>query len=112
MQKLVAQITAKAMAKAREDRFQSAQAMAQVLETADRYTTDPLSSSPPSYYGPQSPPPYTHAAANPPQPSNYGMTPPYGSSPHITNPTVARLSNPAFQPPVGKASITYIALAI
>ncbi len=108
---IVAQITAKAMAKAPEDRFQSAQAMAQVLETADRYTTDPLSSSPPSYYGPQSPPPYTHAAANPPQPSNYGMTPPYGSSPHITNPTVASLSKPAFQARVGKVSISYIGLA-
>lgn len=133
---IVAHITAKAMAKAPEDRFQSAEAMAQALETANQYMTDRLSSSlpnnltasdqdltrpsqqrlsgtPPSYYGPQSPPPYTHAAANPQQPSNYGMTPQYASSLRITNPTGTSLSKqPAFQARAGRVPISYIGIAI
>jgi serine/threonine protein kinase len=109
---IVAQITAQAMAKAPEGRFQSAEAMAQALETSNQFASNQLSSSPPSYYGPQLPPPYATAAANPQQPSNYGMTPPYTSSPRITNPTGVSLSKPAFQPGVGRVPISYIGVAI
>src|SRR5215831_11069903 len=42
---ILGQITAKALAKAPEDRFQSAEAMAQALETANQLATNQLSSS-------------------------------------------------------------------
>src|SRR5213080_1257144 len=106
---ILGQITAKAMAKAPEDRFQSAEAMAQALETANQFVTNQLSASlpdnlhtpgqnltllsqnrpinaTPSYYGSQSPPAHTDVAVHPQQASNYGVTPPYGTSSRITNP--------------------------
>ena len=42
---ILGQITAKAMAKAPEDRFQSAEAMAQALESANQFVTNQLSAS-------------------------------------------------------------------
>ncbi len=131
---ILGQITAKAMAKAPQDRFQSAEAMAQALETANQYVTNQLSSSlpgslatpgqdltspsqnrpavtPPSYYGPQSSPASIDAAAQP-QPSNYGMTPPYSSSPRITNPGGAGLVRPALPRSAGRVPITYIVIAL
>jgi serine/threonine protein kinase len=132
---ILSQITAKAMAKAPEDRFQSAESMAQALETAHHYAmnqlpsslpnnlsardqdlTHPsqnrLSSTPPSNYGPQSPPAFPNATANPQQPSHYGITPPYTSSSPITNLAGASLSKPAFQPTVGRVPIRYIGVAL
>jgi serine/threonine protein kinase len=132
---ILGQITAKAMAKAPQDRFQSAEAMAQALETTNQYATNLLSSSlpghlaapgqdltipsqnrpavtPPSYYGPQSSPAYTAASAHPQQPSNYGVTPPYGPSPRITNPSGAGLVRPALPRSVGRVPITYIGIAL
>ncbi len=132
---ILGQITAKAMAKAPEDRFQSAEAMAQALETANQVVTNQLSSSlpgnlatpgqeltmpsqnrpaasPPSYYGPQPAPAYTGAAANSQQPSNYGVTPPYGTSPRITNPGEAGLIRPALPRSVGRAPISYFVIAL
>lgn len=128
------QITAKALAKAPEDRFQSAEAMAQALETANQYATNQLSSSlpgnlaqpaqgvtsppqnrpagtPPSYYGPQ-PPAHSSAGATPQQSSNYGVTPPYGSSPPITNPSGAGLERPTPLFRVGRAPISYIGIVL
>ncbi len=129
---ILGQITAKAMAKAPEDRFPSAEAMAQALETANQYATNQLSSSlpgnfatpgqdltmpsqnrpaatPPSYYGSQPSHSYTGAAAHPQQPSNYGVTPPYGPSPRFTDPGSAGLIKPRS---VGKAPISYIVIAL
>jgi serine/threonine protein kinase len=131
---ILGQITAKAMAKAPEDRFQSAEAMAQALETANQFATNQLSSSlpgnlttpgqaltmpsqnrlavtPPSYYGPESSPAYTGEAAQP-QPSNYGMTPPYASSPRITNPGAAGLVRPALPRSAGRVPISYFVIAL
>ncbi|HEX9130761.1 MAG TPA: serine/threonine-protein kinase [Ktedonobacteraceae bacterium] len=132
---ILGQITAKAMAKAPEDRFQSAEAMALALETANQYVTNQLSSSlpgnlatpgqdltmpsqnrpaasPPSYYGPPPAPAYAGAAASPQQPSNYGATPPYGTSPRITNPGGAGLVRPALPRSVGRAPISYFVIAL
>src|SRR5947207_1635173 len=106
---ILEQITAKAIAKAPEDRFQSAEAMAQALESANQFVTNQLSASlpgnlpttgqnttqqsqnrpitpTPSYYNSQSPPASIDAAVHQQQPSHYGITPPYGSSSRITNP--------------------------
>jgi serine/threonine protein kinase len=128
------QITAKALAKAPEDRFQSAEAMAQALETANQYATNQLSSSlpgnlakpaqgattplqnrptvtPPSYYGSQ-PPAHSGAVATPQQPSNYGVTPPYGSSPPVTNPSGASLVRPTPPFRVGRVPISYIGIVL
>ncbi len=129
---ILGQITAKAMAKAPEDRFPSAESMAQALETANQYVTDQLSASlpdnlqtpgqnltlpsqnrpmpaTPSYYDAQSPPAYTGAVPHPQQPSNYGVTPPYGSSPRITYPGSAGLIKPRY---VSKVPIRYIVIAL
>jgi hypothetical protein len=126
------QITAKAIAKEPEDRFQSAEAMAQALETANQYVTNQLSASfpdnlpttgqnltlpsqnrpipaIPSYYGTQSSPASTGAVPHPQQPSNYGVTPPYGSSPRITDPGSAGLIKPRV---IGKTSISTIVIAL
>ena len=114
---ILGQITAKAMAKAPEEQFQSAEAMAQALESANQFVTNQLSASLPgnfltsvqntslqtqnppitsipSYYNTQSPPVSNGAVAQQQQPSHYGMTPPYGSSPRITNPASAGLIKP------------------
>ena len=132
---ILGQITAKAMAKAPEDRFQSAEAMAQALESANQFVTNQLSASlpgnlpipgqnmtlpsqnrpitvTPSYYGAQSPPASTGAAVHPQQPSNYGVTPPYGSSPRITNPGSADLIKPTVPGFVGKSPISYVVIAL
>ena len=132
---ILGQITAKAMAKAPEDRFQSAEAMAQALESANQFVTNhfrphclvislPLhriqlckSQNPPitpipSYYNTQSPPVSNGANVQQQEPSHYGMTPPYGSSPRITNPASAGLIKPATKRSKSKTSITYIAFAL
>src|SRR5258708_6331130 len=132
---ILEQITSKALAKAPEDRFQSAEAMAQALETANIHITNRLSSSlpgslstpsqyssspltppsqnrpsgaPPSYYGPQSPAVHPGATADPQQPSAYGATPPYGSPARITNPSGAGLAMPALPSTVHRAPIPYL----
>src|SRR5437667_2591824 len=125
---ILEQITAKAIAKAPEDRFQSAEAMAQALESANQFVTNQLSASLPgdlptpgqnltlpsqnrpntpipSFYGTQSPPALSEVAVHPQQPSNYGVTPPYGSSPRITNPGGACLVRPALPRSVGRVPI-------
>ena len=132
---ILGQITAKAMAKAPEDRFQSAEAMAQALESANQFVTNQLSASlpgnfltsaqnttlqsqnppitpTPSYYNTQSPPVSNGAVVQQQQPSHYGMTPPYGSSPRITNPGSAGLIKPTAKRSKSKTSITYIAFAL
>jgi serine/threonine protein kinase len=133
---ILEQITSKALAKAPEDRFQSAEAMAQALETANIHITNRLSSSlpgslgqyssspltppsqnrpsgaPPSYYGPQSPAVHPGATANPQQPSAYGATPPYGSPARITNPSGAGLARPALPSRVHRAPVAYIGTAL
>jgi serine/threonine protein kinase len=132
---ILGQITTKAMAKAPEDRFQSAEAMAQALESANRFVTNQLSASlpgnlptsgqnltlqsqkspvnaAPSYYGTQPPPAYIDTTVHTPQPLNYGATPPYGSSPRITNPSGAGLIKPTVPRSVGKMPISYIAIAL
>ncbi len=132
---ILEQITAKAMAKTPEDRFQSAEAMAQALESANQFVTNQLSASLPgnlptsvqnstlksqnplitplpSYYNTQSPPAHIDAAVHQQQPSHYGMTPPYGSSSRITNPGSAGLMKPTAQRSVGKVPIIYIVFAL
>ncbi len=133
---ILEQITAKALAKAPEDRFQSAEAMAQALETANIHITNRLSSSlpgslgqyssspltpplqnrpsgtPPSYYGPQSPAVHPGATADPQQPSAYGATPPYGSPARITNPSGAGLARLALPSRVHRAPVAYIGTAL
>ncbi len=132
---ILEQITAKAIAKAPVDRFQSAEAMAQALESANQFVTNRLSASlpgnlpttgqnttqqsqnrpitpTPSYYNTQSPPAYIDAADHQQQPSHYGMTPPYGSTPRITNPGSAGLMKPTVQRSVGKVPIIYIVFAL
>ncbi len=132
---ILEQITAKAIAKAPEDRFQSAEAMAQALESANQFVTNQLSASLPgnlptsvqnstlksqnrpiapthSYYNTQSPPVYNDAAVHQQQPSHYGMTPPYGSASRITNPGSAGLMKPTAQRSVGKVPIIYIVFAL
>ncbi len=131
---ILGQITAKAMEKAPGDRFQSAEAMAQALESANQFVTNQLSASfpdnlptsgqhltlpsqnrpitaIPSYYGAQSSPASTGAAVQPQQPSNYGATPPYGPSPRTTNPGSADLIKPTLPRSVGKAPISYFIIA-
>ncbi len=128
-------IATKALAKDPQDRFQSAEAMAQALETDNQYATNQLSSSlpanlarpaqgvttppqhrpadtPPSYYGPQPPPAYFGAVSTPQQPSNYSVTPPYASSPPVTNPGGAGLLKPAPPRRAGRVPITYIGIAL
>ncbi|MGZ4851129.1 MAG: serine/threonine protein kinase [Candidatus Bathyarchaeia archaeon] len=132
---VLGQITAKAMAKSPEDRFQSAEAMAQALESANQFVTNQLSASLPgnfltsvqnttlqmqnppitpipSYYTTQSPPVSNRVNVQQQEPSHYGMTPPYGSSPRITNPASAGLIKPAAKRSKSKTSITYIAFAL
>ncbi len=132
---ILEQITAKAIAKAPEDRFQSAEAMAQALESANQFVTNQLSASLPgnlptsgqnstpqsqnrpiapthSYYNTQSPPVYNEAAVHQQQPSHYGMTPPYGSASRITNPGSVGLMKPTAQRSVGKVPIIYIVFAL
>jgi len=133
---ILEQITSKALAKAPEDRFQSAEAMAQALETANIHITNRLSSSlpgslgqysgssltppsqnrpsgaPPSYYGPQSPAVHPGATADPQPPSAYGATPPYGSPSRITNPSGAGLARPALPSRVNRAPVAYTATAL
>ena len=131
---ILEQITAKAMAKAPEDRFQSAEAMAQALESANQFVTNQLSASlpgnfptyvntptiqtqhppvnlTPSNYTPQSQGVYNGAAVQQ-QSSQYGMTPPYGSSPRITNPGSAGIMKPTVKRSRGKTSIMYTAFAL
>ena len=135
---ILEQIAAKALAKAPQDRFQSAEEMAQALEAANIHITNRLSSSlpgnptapgqytgapslspspnrptgtPPSYYGQQPPPAHTGVAPTPQQPSAYGVTPPYGSSAPITHPGGAGLLRPALQPKIGRVPISYIVIA-
>jgi serine/threonine protein kinase len=128
---ILGQITAKAIAKAPEDRFPSAEAMAQALETANQYVTNQLASSlhgnvatpgqdltrpsqnhpaapPPSYYGSRPSQAYTGAVPHPQEPSNYGVTPPRGSSPPITDPVSAGFLKPRV---MGKTSIGTIVIA-
>jgi len=136
---ILEQITAKALAKAPDDRFQSAEAMAQALETANIHITNRLSSSlpgslstpgqyssspltppsqnppsgtPPSYYGPQSPAVHPGATADPQQPSAYGVTPPYGSPARITNPSGAGLARSTLPSRVHRAPVAYIGTAL
>ena len=132
---VLGQITAKAMAKAPEDRFQSAEAMAQALESANQFVTNLLSASLPgnyltsaqnttlqmqnppitpipSYYNTQSPPVSNGVNVQQQEPSHFGMTPPYGSSPRITNPASAGLIKPTPKRSKSKTSITYIAFAL
>ena len=132
---ILGQITAKAMAKAPEDRFQSAEAMAQALESANQFVTNRLSASlpgafptsiqktslqsqnppiaqTPSYYATQSPPVHNGAVIQQQQPSRYGTTPPYGSSPRITNPGSAGLMEPAIKRSARKTPFIYIAFAL
>jgi serine/threonine protein kinase len=132
---ILGQITAKAMAKAPEDRFQSAEAMAQALESANQFVTNQLSASlpgnfltsiqntplqsqnpatpqTPSYYNPQSQPVSNGAVVHQQQPSQYGMTPPHGSSPRITNPGSVGFITPAAKRSKSKTSITYISFAL
>ena len=132
---VLGQITAKAMAKSPEDRFQSAEAMAQALESANQFVTNQLSASlpgnfltsvqnttlqsqnppiapTPSYYNTQSPPVSNGAVVRQQLPSHYGMTPPYGSSPRITNPDSAGLIKPTAKRSKSKTSITYFAFAL
>jgi len=132
---VLGQITAKAMAKAPEDRFQSAESMAQALESANQFVTNQLSASLPgnfltsvqnttlqsqnppitpipSYYNTQSPPVSNGVNVQHQDPSHYGMTPPYGSSPRITNPASAGFIKPATKRSKNKTSITYIAFAL
>jgi serine/threonine protein kinase len=132
---VLGQITAKAMAKAPEERFQSAEAMAQALESANQFVTNQLSSSlpgnfstfiqnttpnrqnlaippTPSYYNTQSPPVSNGADVQQQHPSHYGMTPPYGSSPRITNPDSAWLIKPTAKRSKSKTSIMYVAFAL
>ncbi len=131
---ILGQIVTKALAKAPEDRFQSAEAMAQALETANQYATNQLSSSlpanlsqpaqgvttppqhrsagTPSYYGPQPPPDYSGAVSTPQQPSKYSVTPPYGSSPPVTNPSGTGLVKPAPPFRVGRVRLSYIGIVL
>jgi serine/threonine protein kinase len=132
---ILGQITAKAMAKAPEDRFQSAEAMAQALESANQFVTNQLSASlpgnfptsvqnptlhsqnppivqTPSSYNTQSPPVINGAAILQQQPSHYGTTPPYGSSPRITNPGSAGLIKPTAKRSATKTPFIYIAFAL
>ncbi len=131
---ILGQITAKAMAKAPEDRFQSAEAIAQALESANQFVTNQLSASlpgnfPTSVYNPtlqtQNPPVNLTPSNYPPQspgvnsgavvqqqPLHYGITPPYGSSPRITNPGSAGIMKPTVKRSTGKTSIMYIAFAL
>jgi serine/threonine protein kinase len=132
---ILGQITAKAIAKAPEDRFQSAEAMAQALESANQFVTNQLSASlpgnlpapgqnstlqsqnrpitpTPSYYGTQSPPAHSEVAVHPQQASNYSVTPPYGTSPRITNPGNAGLIKPTLPRSAGKVPIIYIVFAL
>jgi serine/threonine protein kinase len=132
---VLGQITAKAMAKTPEDRFQSAEAMAQALDGANQFITNQLSASlpgnfltsvqntplqsqnpampsAPSYYNPQSQPVSNGAVVHQQQPSHYGMTPPYGSSPRITNPGYVGFIQPTAKRSKSKTSITYIAFAL
>jgi serine/threonine protein kinase len=132
---ILGQITAKAMAKAPEDRFQSAEAMAQALDSVNHFVTNQLSASlpanfptsaqnptlhsqnppivqTPSYYNTQSPPVSNGAAIQLQQPSHYGTTPPYGSSPRITNPGSAGLIKPTAKRSVMKTPSMYIAFAL
>ena len=131
---ILGQITAKAMAKRPEDRFQSAEAMAQALESANQFITKQLSASlpgnfvtpapnttshaqnpaitpNPSYYSVPPPPAFHNAVVQQQQPSQYGMTPPYGSAAPITNPGSAGSLKPA-KHTAGQASKMYIAFAV
>ena len=132
---ILEQITGKAIAKAPEDRFQSAEAMAQALESANQFVTNRLSASmpgnspafvhdstvrsqdppitpTPSYYNTQSPSVNDGAVVQQQQPSHYGMTPPYGTSTRITNPGSAGLIKPTIKRSAGKTPIIYIAFAL
>ncbi len=132
---ILGQITAKAMAKTPEQRFQSAEAMNQALESANQFVTNQLSASLPgnfltsaqnitlqtqnppitpipSRYNTQSPPVSNGAVVQQQQPSQYGMTPPYGSSPRITNPGSVGYIKPTAKRSKSKTSITYIAFAL
>ncbi len=132
---ILGQITAKAMAKAPEDRFQSAEAMAQALESANQFITRQLSASlpgnlvtpapnttshaqnaaitpNPSYYSVQPPPVSPNPAVQQQQPSRYGMTPLYGVSSRDTNPGSVRSLTHTTKRAAGKASILYIAFAL
>ncbi|HXL37959.1 MAG TPA: serine/threonine-protein kinase [Ktedonobacteraceae bacterium] len=131
---ILGQITAKAMAKAQEDRYQSAEAMAQALESANQYVTNQLSASlpgniptsvqnaplqsqnppitsTPSYYNTQSPPAQNGAAVHQ-QPSHYGMTPPYGSYTRNTSTSNAGLVKPTIKRSRGKTPIIYGVFAL
>jgi serine/threonine protein kinase len=135
---ILEQITTMAMAKAPQDRFPSAEVMAQALETANMYVTDRLSSSlpahlttpgqftadpqtpssqnrltgtPPSYDGQQSSPASPGIAASPQQQSAYGTTPPYGSPTRVTNPSGANMVAPTLPRTRSRAPLSYIAIA-
>ncbi len=131
---ILGHITAKAMAKAPEDRFQSAEEMAQALESANQYITrqlsaslpgnfatpapnktsqtrNPASTQNPSYYTVQPPLASINPAVQQP-PSQYGMTPPYGVASRDTNPGSVRSLSPTTKSAVGKASTMYIAFAV
>src|SRR5205814_10085046 len=131
---ILGQITAKAMAKVPEDRYQSAEAMAQALESANQYVTNQLSASlpgnlptsiqnatlqpqnppiasTPSYYNTQSPPVHNGAAVHQ-QPSHYGMTPPYGSFPRNTGISNAGPVKPTIKSSRSKTPTIYIVFAL
>jgi serine/threonine-protein kinase len=131
---ILGQITAKAMAKAPDDRFQSAEEMAQALESANQFITrqlsaslpgnfvtpapnttsyaqNPASTPNPSFYTAQPPPVAQNAVAGQQQPSRYGMTPPHGSLP-ITNPSGVSSLKPGTKRSAGKLSRTYVVLAL
>jgi serine/threonine-protein kinase len=107
---ILGRITAKAMAKAPEDRFQSAEAMAQALETANQSATNQLSSSLPSNstrYGQTSGTSQTMPSQNRPF-SNYGepSTPAPGATANV------HAKSPAVQKPAGWSHLTRYALLI
>jgi serine/threonine protein kinase len=132
---ILGQITAKAIAKAPEDRYQTAEAMAQALESANQYVTNQLSASlpgnlptsvqnatlqsqnppiasTPSYYNTQSPPVHNGAVVHQQQPSHYGMTPPYRSYPRNTSTGNAVLVKPTIKRSRGKTPIIYVVFAV
>jgi len=132
---ILGQITAKAIAKAPDDRFYSAEAMAQALENANQLVTDQLSASlpgtvpisgqhstiqsqktpitpTPANYQTQSPPAYSGAAVHQQRFSHNGMTPPYGTSTRVTNPGSAGLLRPTTQRNLSKTPFIYIAFAL
>src|SRR6266487_231443 len=108
---MLGQLTAKAMAQSREDRFQSAEAMAQALETANKYVTNQLSSSLPNNL---STPAQNLTIQSPNLPfSNYGQQPnsgrPAAAPSYGQTPAHAKILPPR---PAGWGVIRYAVVAL